>query len=213
MARMAMSTALPAALVATILPLRSSTFWIGLSLSTKNWLLWWPSVPSLNWSPTMRKSSNPAFSIASGSDEKARLPSSISFHQLGLLRKERRPVGRRHDPTGTDLDRLGAVRRCARKEHGQGQHPPQCAHVFFPSTFIPSLAREDITAGEGRPRQRLVPRTRTSRTPCGKCGRELRVQKGTRIIELLVVLRFRSSYLNVPRALTNFGIGPLVASS
>src|SRR5262249_16704758 len=130
MARMAMSTALPAALVATILPLRSSTFWIGLSLSTKNWLLWWPSVPSLNWSPTMRKSSNPAFSIASGSDEKARFPRSISFHQLGLLRKERRPVGRRHDPTGTDLDRLGAVRRCARKEHGQGQHPPQCAHVF-----------------------------------------------------------------------------------
>jgi mRNA interferase YafQ len=25
-----------------------------------------------------------------------------------------------------------------------------------------------------------------------------------------VVLRFRSSYLNVPRVLTNFGIGPLV---
>ena len=35
----------------------------------------------------------------------------------------------------------------------------------------------------------LVPRTRSSRTPCGKCDRELRVQKG-----------------NVPRALTNFGI-------
>src|SRR3982074_3964904 len=33
---------------------------------------------------------------------------------------------------------------------------------------------------------------------------------GTRIIELRVVLRFRSSYLNVPRVLTNFGIGPLL---
>jgi len=32
----------------------------------------------------------------------------------------------------------------------------------------------------------------------------------SRIIELLVVLGFRSSYLNVPRVLTNFGIGPLV---
>src|SRR5712691_3201383 len=30
------------------------------------------------------------------------------------------------------------------------------------------------------------------------------------IIELLVVLRFRSSYLSVLRVLTNFGIGPLV---
>ena len=35
-----------------------------------------------------------------------------------------------------------------------------------------------------------VPRTRSSRTRCGKGDRELRVQ-GTRIIELLVVLRFR----------------------
>ena len=31
-------------------------------------------------------------------------------------------------------------------------------------------------------------------------------QRGTRIIELLVVLQFRSSYLKVPRVLTNFGI-------
>src|SRR5438132_2679413 len=57
----------------------------------------------------------------------------------------------------------------------------------------------------------LVPRTRSSRRPSGKCDRELRVQRGTRIIELLVVLRFRSSHLNVPRVLANFGIGPLVA--
>src|SRR5439155_21450080 len=48
-----------------------------------------------------------------------------------------------------------------------------------------------------------------SRIPCGKCDRELRVQRGTRIVKLLMVLRFRSSYLSLPRVLTNFGIGPL----
>src|SRR5215831_5951692 len=58
----------------------------------------------------------------------------------------------------------------------------------------------------------LVPRTRSSRTPRGKCGRELRVQRGARIIELLVAPRFRSSYLNVRQVLTNFGIGPLVCA-
>src|SRR4030088_3358437 len=34
--------------------------------------------------------------------------------------------------------------------------------------------------------------------------------KPHRIIKLLVVLRFRSSHLNVPRILANFGIGPLL---
>src|SRR5262245_49249338 len=61
-------------------------------------------------------------------------------------------------------------------------------------------------------RSSLVPRTRSSRTSCGKCDRELRVQRGTRIIELLVALGFRSSYPNVRRVLTNFGIGPLAAA-
>src|SRR5262249_43556619 len=37
------------------------------------------------------------------------------------------------------------------------------------------------------------------------------VKRGTRNIELLVVLRFRTSYLNVLRVLTNFGIGPLAS--
>ena len=46
--------------------------------------------------------------------------------------------------------------------------------------------------------------------PCGQFDRELRAQRGTRIIELPAVLRFRSSYLNGPRELTNFGIGPRV---
>src|SRR5690242_15272266 len=55
----------------------------------------------------------------------------------------------------------------------------------------------------------LVPRTRSSRTSSLEFDRELRVQRGTRIIELLVVLRFRSSRSNVPQVLANFGIEPL----
>src|SRR5882672_12437476 len=43
--------------------------------------------------------------------------------------------------------------------------------------------------------------------------RNLEFKSRTRFIELLVVLRFRSSYRNLPRALTNFGIGPLDAVS
>jgi len=54
----------------------------------------------------------------------------VVLHQLGLLGKERRPVGGRHDPAGADLHRLGAVRRCAGKEQNQAQHPSQRAHVF-----------------------------------------------------------------------------------
>jgi len=41
--------------------------------------------------------------------------------------------------------------------------------------------------------------------------RELRVQKGTRIMKLPAVFGFRSSYVRMPRVRTNFGIGPLVA--
>src|SRR5439155_11730533 len=55
----------------------------------------------------------------------------------------------------------------------------------------------------------LVPRTRSSRTPSGKCDRELRVQRGTGIMELLVVLGSRSSRENGPRNDADFGIGPL----
>src|SRR5262245_32934180 len=60
------------------------------------------------------------------------------------------------------------------------------------------------------PSYQLVPRTRSSRTSCGKFDRELRVQRGTRIIELLVVPRFRGSHRSAPQALANLGIGPLV---
>src|SRR5438046_5199384 len=56
----------------------------------------------------------------------------------------------------------------------------------------------------------LVPRTRSSHTPCRKLDSELRVQRGTRIIELLVSLGFRSSHESIPRGCTNFGIGTLV---
>src|ERR1700730_5622753 len=41
--------------------------------------------------------------------------------------------------------------------------------------------------------------------------RNFKFQNRTRIIKLLVVLRFRSSHLSVTRALANFGIGPLVS--
>src|SRR5262249_1906486 len=87
------------------------------------------------------------------------------------------------------------------------------ARMSSPVGYQPLFARDDTTAGEGRPRRRLVPRTRRSRTPCGKCGRERRVQGGTRIIELRGVLKFRSSNLTGRRLPTNFGIGPLFASS
>ena len=42
--------------------------------------------------------------------------------------------------------------------------------------------------------------------------RKLQIQNRTKIIKLLVVLKFRSSHLNVTRALANFGIGPLVGT-
>src|SRR6476619_6875773 len=56
---------------------------------------------------------------------------------------------------------------------------------------------------------RLVPRTRSSRTPCRRLDRELRVQRGTRIIELLVGPLIPKFVPSVPQVLTNFGIGPL----
>src|ERR1700720_4544882 len=43
--------------------------------------------------------------------------------------------------------------------------------------------------------------------------RNFQIQNRTRIIKLLVVLRFRSSHPNVTRALANFGIGPLVTAA
>ena len=55
----------------------------------------------------------------------------------------------------------------------------------------------------------LVPRTRSSHMICGECGCELRVQKRTRIIKLLMSLRFRSSHQRSPQGCANFGIGTL----
>jgi hypothetical protein len=58
-----------------------------------------------------------------------------------------------------------------------------------PRAGVPPSQLGVSATGERRPdlRPRLVPRTRSSRTSCREFDRELRVQRGTRIIELLVV--------------------------
>src|SRR5213596_3035166 len=56
----------------------------------------------------------------------------------------------------------------------------------------------------------LVPRTRSSRILCRAFDRELRVQRGTRIIELLVVLDSEVRKRGCRTNDANFGIGPLV---
>src|SRR5262245_45381873 len=53
----------------------------------------------------------------------------VVLHRLRLLREQRRPVRRRHDPACADLHRLGTLGRPGGKKHGQGQEPPRCAHV------------------------------------------------------------------------------------
>src|SRR5437016_4876673 len=55
----------------------------------------------------------------------------------------------------------------------------------------------------------LVPRTRSSRISCREFDRELRVQRGTRIIELLVVLDSEVRKRGCRTNDANFGIGPL----
>jgi hypothetical protein len=55
----------------------------------------------------------------------------------------------------------------------------------------------------------LVPRTRSSRISCRAFDRELRVQRGTRIIELLVVLDSEVRKQGCRTNDANFGIGPL----
>src|SRR5262249_10391377 len=61
-----------------------------------------------------------------------------------------------------------------------------------------------------RLRQRtLVPRTRSSHNNRCESGCELRVQSGTRIIDLTSALRFRSSHQSVRQGRANFGIGAL----
>src|SRR5919197_2932929 len=57
----------------------------------------------------------------------------------------------------------------------------------------------------------LVPRTRSSRISCREFDRELRVQRGTRIIELLVVLDSEVRKRGCRTYDANFGIGPLGA--
>ena len=53
----------------------------------------------------------------------------VVLHQIRLLQEQRRPVGRRDDPAGPDLHRFGAIRRAGGKQDGAGHHPAQGAHV------------------------------------------------------------------------------------
>ena len=72
-------------------------------------------------------------------------------------------------PDRVGCEFLRPARLCAlRAQRRAGSDPRQ-----------PTIRRV-LRAHRGRDGQayRLVPRTRSSRTPCGKCGRELRVKKG-----------------------------------
>src|SRR5262249_3556848 len=68
--------------------------------------------------------------------------------------------------------------------------------------------RERQGSGQGA-RDELVPRTRSSRMPCREFDCELRAQRGTRIIELLVVLDSEVRKRGCRTNDANFGIGPL----
>jgi hypothetical protein len=58
-----------------------------------------------------------------------------------------------------------------------------------------------------------MPQILSSRTSRGNFNRELRVQRGTRIMELPLVLGFPSFTSPVLRVPANFGIGPLDTSA
>src|SRR4029079_6496249 len=58
-----------------------------------------------------------------------------------------------------------------------------------------------------------VPRTRSSRSEAASPTANFGFKRGTRIMDLLVSLRFRSSHESVPRYLANFGIGTLVLTA
>src|SRR5207244_9150420 len=57
-----------------------------------------------------------------------------------------------------------------------------------PQSAAPGERPRVTPTGFRWPKSALVPRTRSSRISCREFDRELRVQRGTRIIELLVVL-------------------------
>jgi hypothetical protein len=57
----------------------------------------------------------------------------VMLQEVGLLRQQRRPVGRRNDPAGADLQRLGAVGEpgCRHQGGEAEQHHSQPAHGFL----------------------------------------------------------------------------------
>src|SRR4249920_1377890 len=84
---------------------------------------------------------------------------------------------------------------------------------------VPPSARDIAFSGEveagpaqktGQTDNALVPRTRSSHASAARAVANFGFKRGTRIIELLVSLGFRSSHESVLQMLANFGIGTLV---
>src|SRR5689334_25197611 len=80
-----------------------------------------------------------------------------------------------------------------------------CIGSFVPTTDSPRFSSD----GRQVPRVPLVPRTRSSHRNCRESGCELRVQSGTRIIELLVPFDSEVRKRMCPQNDANFGIGAL----
>ena len=133
---MAMSTALPAALVATTLPLRSSTFLIGPSLSTMIFVAVVASTPSWNSSAMMRRSSRPAFWIAIG---ERRIGEVADFELVvGERRDHRRRAGEAHRLEHVGLaEMLGQVLLLEPIEAQLATGATQATRIFTGSALAP----------------------------------------------------------------------------
>src|SRR5919197_6013446 len=80
---------------------------------------------------------------------------------------------------------------------------------IVPQSAAPGERQRGTPTGFPWPKSELVPRTRSSRISCRAFDRELRVQRGTRIIELLVVLDSEVRKRGCRTNDANFGTGPL----
>src|SRR5436190_23008924 len=85
---------------------------------------------------------------------------------------------------------------------------PKSGHRYSEKIMLPNRLERDDDSKKSH--HALVPRTRSSRIPCREFDRELRVQRGTRILELLVVLDSEVRKRGCRTNDANFGIGPLV---
>src|SRR5262249_53111922 len=92
-------------------------------------------------------------------------------------------------------------------EPGDGDLPIRRAPVGQPA------GRANSSAKQFRVGTALVPPISSSYRGCSKLVKELEIESGTRIIELLVPLCFRSSCQRVPPCITNFGSGALAGMS